>query len=133
MKFFSIMNHTLTSEQLSDMEKTFGITSFVGMPEDVAAIWADIPPDAETLASILLPVKAWLEAKAAEGDIVLIQGDFGAVHDMVNFSFSKKLVPVYATTQRDVVETMKEDGSIEVKRVFRHKRFRKYLDRGDLI
>lgn len=37
---------------------------------------------------------------------------------MVNFAFSKGLVPVYATTSRETLERIKEDGRIETVRVF---------------
>jgi hypothetical protein len=120
------MNHKPTEAQKADALMTFGISGFVETPAEISGIWSNITADAETLDDILLPVKAWLASQAEAGDVVLIQGDFGAVYHMVNYAFVKRLVPVYATTSREVVEVLKEDGSIEITRIFRHRMFRRY-------
>lgn len=126
MKFLILMNHEMTQEQRPDALKTLGVSEFGEPPEEISSIWSSIPADVETIEAILSPVKAWLDSQANAGDVVLVQGDFGAVYHMVNHAFSKKLVPVYATTSREVVEKVKEDGSVEITRVFRHRRFRRY-------
>lgn len=123
---FLLLNHELTSEQVADARTSLNVQKFISMPEIIKNRWANIPPDAEKLDEILEPVKAWLSGQAFTGDTILVQGDFGAVYSMVNFAFSKGLVPVYATTARESVEKVKEDGSIETVRVFRHRIFRKY-------
>lgn len=116
----------MTEEQKSDALQTFQATDFIVPPSDIGKIWSSIPADAKDLDPIITPVKRWLETVTKSGDIVLIQGDFGAVFDMVLFAFYKHLVPVYATTDRVAVETMKDDGSVEITRLFRHRMFRKY-------
>ncbi len=57
---------------------------------------------------------------------MLIQGDFGACHIMVNFAFYLGLVPCYSTTAREVIEKPLQDGAITVTHNFRHIRFRRY-------
>ena len=44
----------------------------------------------------------------------------------VAFAVQHKLIPVYATTRRDVVETRLPDGTVQIRRTFQHVRFRKY-------
>ena len=125
-RFFVLMNHTLTPDQQADALDTLGGSGFVDPPPSVSRIWAAIPADADSIGGMLSPVKIWLDETARSGDTVLIQGDFGAVFHMVCYAFSKDLIPVYATTERAAVETLKDDGSVEITRVFRHRRFRRY-------
>lgn len=120
------MNHTLTPDQQADALGTLGVSGFVDPPPSVSRIWAAIPADADSIGGMLSPVKSWLDETARPGDTVLIQGDFGAVYHMVCYAFSKDLIPVYATTARAAVETVMDDGSVEITRVFRHRRFRRY-------
>ena len=126
MKFLILMNHEMTQEQRPDAIKMLGVAEFVEPPEEISNIWSAIPADVETIEAILSPVKVWLDSHANAGDVVLVQGDFGAVYHMVNHAFSKKLVPVYATTQRKVEEKVNDNGCVEITRVFRHQRFRLY-------
>lgn len=126
MSFIILMNHTLTEDQKSDALQTFQTTNFIVPPSDIARIWSNIPADAKALDPILAPIRRWLETVGKAHDIILIQGDFGAVFDMVLFAFDKHLVPVYATTERTAVENINDDGSVEITRIFRHRMFRKY-------
>jgi hypothetical protein len=102
------------------------VTCFNPAPEKIQTIWSQIPPDAERLDPVLLPDKTWLEQQAVKGDLVLIQGDFGATVLMVNYALSLGLVPVYATTQRQARDKILSDGRIETYHVFEFKRFRVY-------
>ena len=44
----------------------------------------------------------------------------------VSFCFRHQLVPIYATTERLHKETVTEDGSIAIHKVFQHRLFRRY-------
>jgi hypothetical protein len=102
------------------------VTSFHQPPEAVQAIWSQIPSDETHLAPILEPVESWLEQHAQKGDLILIQGDFGATFLMANHALSLGLIPVYATTQRQARDKILSDGRIETHHVFKFKRFRMY-------
>lgn len=125
-KFFLLFSHTLTPEQAADARETLGVTEFVALPPEWQAVWSDVPPDAEYLADHLLPLLHWLSQQAQPGDVVLIQGDFGAVYLTVKWALQRRLIPVYATTRREVVETTLPDGSIQKQSRFQHVRFRRY-------
>jgi len=126
IKMFVLLNHEVTREQIDDARHSMDIWEIMPTPENIKHIWANIPADVESIENTLSPVKAWLDCQASDGDVVLIQGDFGAVYHMVNYAFSKKLVPVYATTSRMAAEVVKDDGSVEITRIFRHRMFRRY-------
>ncbi|MBW1956902.1 MAG: hypothetical protein JRI83_14580, partial [Deltaproteobacteria bacterium] len=89
-------------------------------------LWRDVPPELREIGPYLEPIKAWLDARAKTGDYVLVQGDFGACFILVEFCMKRGLVPVYSTTSREAEEVRRSDGAVEVKHVFRHRRFRRY-------
>ena len=55
----------------------------------------------------------------------MVQGDFGAIVEMVHFAFKVGLIPVYSTTKR-VAKDIIDGDTITTLRIFEHVRFRKY-------
>lgn len=124
-KMFLILNHNLTQDQKKDAQHTFGVTQFISMPQDLAGIWESIPPDTEVIKTFIDPFLHWLTANGNCGDIVLVQGDYGATFLIVEYCLNNGFVPVYATSRRIVEERM-EKGYIKTVRKFVHVRFRLY-------
>lgn len=125
-KMLFIFSHRPTEAQVIDAKASLGIASILEMPPDIKEIRQQIPPDVPVVAPTLEPVKKWVENNSAEGDIALIQGDFGATFLMVNFAIQSGLIPVYATTKRNACEVQQNDGTIRSSHLFRHQRFRLY-------
>ncbi|MDP2647448.1 MAG: CRISPR-associated protein Csx20, partial [Desulfobacterales bacterium] len=125
-KLFLIFNHELTHLQREDAKKSLGVESIADLPPDLKSLWKQLPPELEGIDDYLGPLKKWLTEHAHSGDLVLIQGDFGAVYIMVNFAFDNGLAPFYSTTDRRAIEKHAADGSVELTHTFRHVRFRKY-------
>ena len=98
----------------------------VYLPEHLQQRWSNVPSELESLDEYLCPVLNWLRDTAQPGDYVLIQGDFGAVYTAVTFALEHSLIPVYATTRRNVVETHLPNSKVQVQRIFEHVRFREY-------
>lgn len=121
-----LFNHTLTPDQEWDARRALEVDHFEMPPESVSALWRQIPPELETLSRYLAPVRKWLKSSAAPGDVVLIQGDFGACWLMVAAAFEFGLVPVYSTTRREALETVEADGHLKITHRFRHVAFRSY-------
>jgi len=126
LKFFTIFNHTLTPEQISDAKVSFGVNEFVSLPKDLQNLWSNIPPELEKLDEYLKPLKAYVQTHISKDDIVLIQGDFGATCKLVSFVKALGTKAVYATTKREVIETY-HDKKVVKQSVFKHVRFREYL------
>jgi len=122
-----LFNHTLTEAQKADAKISLGVEDFVALPHELQNIWSNVPPEIESLKSLLVPIRAFVQKEAKEGDHILIQGDFGATCQMVKYAKSLGLIPVYATTKREVVE-VKEDDKVIKKSLFKHERFRRYED-----
>jgi hypothetical protein len=127
-KLFLIFNHEITDIQEKDAIEFLGVDAIEDLPQDLKAIWSDIPPDLQEIRGYLSPVMEWMECHAARGDYVLIQGDFGACYIMAGFALKKGLVPVYSTTRREAVEEHLQDGSIRLAHLVRHRMFRRYGD-----
>jgi hypothetical protein len=119
---FILMSHEMTPVQRDDAVDSYGIDRFVELSGEQ---WSQIPADIEDITPCLADLKQSILQQSQEGDILLVQGDFGATVAMVNFAFEHGLVPVYATTARTAKETV--DGEkITTTRTFEHVRYRKY-------
>ncbi len=122
---FLLFSHKLTPLQIKDAKETFGIDEFIYLPKNLQDIWSQIPPEKKEITSLLLPIKEYLLKEAKDGDVVLIQGDFGATYDMVNFCKSKGYIAIYSTNKRVAKEVTKGDKLIKISE-FIHKVYRRY-------
>lgn len=120
--FFTLMNHTLTSEQEEDARKNLNVDKFINITD---ARWSDIDPSDESVIKFVETYKNKLKKQAKAGDVLLVQGDFGATYNMIRFAKNMGLIAVYATTNRIVSERV-ENGKVVIKREFKHARFREY-------
>lgn len=125
-KMFLLFSHNLSEIQLNDAKSNLEVSEVVSLPNKLQDIWSNIPADIENLREYLLSIRNFLAENSQYGDVVLIQGDFGAVYQMVNFSKDLGLIPVYATTSREI-EEFEENGKTIKKSIFEHIRFREYL------
>ena len=119
---FMLMNHALTQEQEEDARKNLDVGKFVNIAD---AIWSDIDPSEKSVIKIVEIYKDRLRSQAKVGDVLLVQGDFGATYNMIRFAKKMDLITVYATTNRIVSEQV-ENGKVVIKREFKHARFREY-------
>ena len=119
---FVLMSHPMTEEQRTDAQKRYGVERFVFLDREP---WSQIHPEDETVLPHLAKLRERLKKEAKPGDILFVQGDFGATYVMVQFAHTLKMIPVYATTRREAEERVEGDRIITT-RVFRHVRFREY-------
>ena len=125
-RMFLCFNHELTREQIQDAKRNLNIDEFIHLPSRLKKLWQNIPPDLLDISSYLKPIIDWLKTTTREGDLILVQGDFGATYLIVQFAFKEGLIPVYATTKREVIEKKMPDGKVEMIHQFRHVIFRRY-------
>ena len=123
-KMFVLINHELTQEQKDQAIKSFDIDSIINITDDT---WSNINPADENILYALNAYKKELMLEAKAGDILLVQGDFGATYNMIKFAKNMGLTVIYATTKRIVSEYI-ENGKVVTKREFKHARFREYED-----
>ena len=82
-KMFVIINHDLTQEQKDQAIKSFDIDYIINITDDT---WSNIDPADENILYALNAYKKELMLEAEAGDILLVQGDFGATYNMINFA-----------------------------------------------
>jgi hypothetical protein len=121
-----LFNHILSDEQVGQARELWSVRRIVYPPADISLLWANIPPDITGLKPVLVKVFAWLDRTASTGDILLVQGDFGAVFLVAQYALSIGLKALYATTERRAREKRLPDGTVEIVHEFRHVRFREY-------
>ena len=119
---FILVSHELTEVQYNDAKENHKIDRFAKLSID---IWSQIPSDVEAIDVFLEDLKNDLLRQSNKGDLLLVQGDFGATVEMVNFAFKQGLVPVYATTKR-IAKDIIDGDTVTTIRTFEHIRFRKY-------
>lgn len=119
---FILINHTLTSGQEEDARKNLNVDKFINIAD---AMWSDIDPSEKSIIKFVEVYKDKLKKQAKAGDMLLVQGDFGATYNMIRFAKNMGLIAVYATTNRIVSEQV-ENGKVVIKREFKHARFREY-------
>lgn len=119
---FILINHTLTSEQEEDARKNLNVDKIINIAD---AMWSDIDPSEKSIIKFVEVYKDKLKKQAKAGDVLLVQGDFGATYNMIRFAKNMGLIAVYATTNRIVSEQV-ENGKVVIKREFKHARFREY-------
>ncbi len=122
---YIIMSHKFNERQRKDAEINHNITNFVELPENLKQKWRNIPPESDCLQSIIDIFSNWVLEQYQTGDIVMIQGDFGATYGVVK-ALSKCDIPCcYATTKRNAIEYV--EGTKTVKEsTFIHVKFRFY-------
>nr|WP_314072064.1 CRISPR-associated protein Csx20 [uncultured Campylobacter sp.] len=119
---FTLINHTLTLEQEEDARKNLNVDKIINIAD---AMWSDIDPSEKSIIKFVEVYKDKLKKQAKAGDVLLVQGDFGATYNMIRFAKNMGLIAVYATTNRIVSEQV-ENGKVVIKREFKHARFREY-------
>ena len=123
---FLIFNHQFTKEQEADASTSLGVKRIIELPADLRELWGNIPPDLPALGEYLEPLRDWLLSRAAPGDYVLIQGDFGACYLVASFAIAHEFRPVYSTTRREASEQNEPGGAVRITHRCRHRLFRRY-------
>ncbi len=125
-KALLLFSHTLTQGQVEELERDWGVEVIEPLYPELQELWSSVPPHLDSLSQYLEPVLKWMGEMGTPGDVVVVQGNYGASYLAVNRAFDLGLIPVYATTKREMMETHLPDGSVRQERVFRHVRFRVY-------
>lgn len=123
-RLFLFFSHQLTDEQKKDIEK-LKIEEIILLPEKLQKRFSNVPPELDSLDDYVKPFLKFLFNNSQEGDYILLQGDFGLVYKLVEFSKVVGLIPIYATTKRVAIEKLVDGKNIKVSE-FKHIRFRKY-------
>lgn len=121
-----LFSHQLTEIQKQEAREKWGVKRFLPLPPSLQSQWSNIPAEGDFSYHWMEPFVTWLMENTSTGDLVLIQGEFGAVYVMVSWCHLQERIPIYATTERRYESHRLPDGSIENRHIFRHVNFRRY-------
>lgn len=124
-KTFVLTNHCTLQEQVDDLKNNWGVEEVVELPPDLKELWGTVPPEAECVCGYVQPVIDWLATNCAAGDLVWVQGEWGATAEALLWCARHGFVSIYGTTGRVATETLTENGTV-MTHVFKHVRFRKF-------
>ena len=122
-RFVSIMNHTLTAEQLEQAK------NFKGESLEVIEVKGPIVDPNASKEAVYNMAKCHLNRLPEDTHYVNIMSDFGftvAVVQLLQSGIYGDIIPVYATTHRVVNEVTDPSGSVTKTAVFKHVQFREY-------
>ncbi|GBU24447.1 hypothetical protein R83H12_01077 [Fibrobacteria bacterium R8-3-H12] len=124
-KSYILLNHTLTDKQKRELKEIFGASDIILPPQEISDFWQQIPTDAEISEELLEPILKWL-LTAKNGDILVIQGEFGSTFAIADWALGRGLTALHSVTER--VATESRDGEVVQRSyVFEHVRFRKFV------
>lgn len=125
MNLILLFSHKLTKKQITDAKKSLKIENFIYLPQNLQSIWSQVPYYLNNLDKYLEEIKLFLKMNSLKNDYVLIQGDFGATYEMVNYSKELNLNAIYSTNKRDSKEKLENNKVIKTSS-FEHYKYRKY-------
>ncbi len=126
-----LLNHELTEVQRQEIHKRFEIPSehLVFPPPTLAAAWSSVSPEGTSKSvfkGLRSLIESWLDEEARTGDLILVQGEPGAVFVAVDAARNRGVLPLYATTKRVASSKEDQEGAVHKTSVFRHVQFREY-------
>ena len=119
-KLVLLFSHQLTEKQEIDAKENLKCDKILYMPKGLKEEWQDLGIGRE-----LKEFKNFLEEVTTAGDYVLVQGEWGATYEMINYCKKQGLIPIYSSTKR-AVEERKEGETIVKTSKFVHRGFVKY-------
>ena len=125
MNLILLFSHKLTKKQITDAKKSLKIENFIYLPQNLKSIWSQVPNSLNNLDKYLEQIKLFLKMNSLKNDYVLIQGDFGATYEMVNYTKELNLNAIYSTNKRDSKEKIENNKVIKTSS-FEHYKYRKY-------
>lgn len=125
-QIFLLFSHQLTITQQDELKNSFDVGKFIYLPPELQNIWSNILPELPSIKNYLQDIFVWLKENSNFQDLVLVQGEFGAVFLTVDFCKKAGLIPIYATAKRVITEEIVSDQTVQTKRNFTHVRFREF-------
>lgn len=121
---FCLLNHALTQNQISELKEKFNSEQIIYPDENISKQWLQIAPE-KSNDEVILAVTEWLKSNAAQGDLFIIQGEFGCTFTLVDYALKSGLTPIYATTRR-IAKENRNGETIHREYIFEHSCFKKY-------
>lgn len=119
-KLILLFSHELTGQQEIDARANLKCDEILYMPKKLKEKWQNLGIERD-----LEEFKNFLAEVTKKEDYVLVQGEWGATYDMVNYCKENNLIPIYSSTKREVEERKDGETILKISK-FVHRGFVKY-------
>lgn len=123
-KALLVFSHQLTENQEKELIEEYEVKEIENLPEELQNMWSNVSIEKDYEKN-LEKIKEFIKKNFNEGDIILIQGNWGYTYNLVKWSIENGLVPVYSYTKRNV-EEVKDGETVKKISYFKHVKFIKY-------
>lgn len=123
-KVLLVFSHELTENQEKELKEEFEVDKIEKLPIDLQNMWSNVSIKTKYYEN-LEEIKKYIENNFNEGDILLIQGNWGYTYNLVNWGINEKYIPIYSYTERNV-EEVKDGENIKKISYFKHVKFIEY-------
>lgn len=120
MKMLKIMNHNLSDAQMKELKDVWNVTEIVTLSDKGIKNFEQVT--AENYNNVIDEINC--EIAEINPDIMLIQGQAGVVHNVINSN--PKVIAIFAFTGRVSKEVQNTDGTVTKTSIFEHQKFMKY-------
>ena len=120
MKMLKIMNHNLSNAQAKELKDVWNVTEIVTLSDEGIKCFEQVT--AENYNDVINEINR--EIAEINPDIMLIQGQAGVVHNVINSN--PKVISIFAFTRRVSKEVQNPDGTVTKTSIFEHQKFMKY-------
>ena len=119
-KLVLLFSHQLTEQQEIEAKNSLKCNEILYLPKELKEKWQNLG-----IKKNLEEFKKFLDKVTSKEDYVLIQGEWGATYDMINYCKGKNLIPIYSSTKREVEERKNGEEIVKVSK-FVHRGFINY-------
>lgn len=120
MKMLKIMNHNLSDAQAKELKDVWNVDEIVTLSDKGTKSFEQVT--AENYNDVINEINR--EIAEINPDIMLIQGQAGVVHNVINSN--PKVTAIFAFTRRISKEVQNPDGTVTKTSIFEHQKFMKY-------
>lgn len=120
MKMLKIMNHNLSDAQMKELKDVWNVDEIVTLSDKGIKSFEQVT--AENYNNVINEINR--EIVEINPDIMLIQGQAGVVHNVINSN--PKVTAIFAFTRRVSKEVQNPDGTVTKTSIFEHQKFMKY-------
>ena len=120
MKMLKIMNHNLSDAQAKELKDVWNVDEIVTLSDKGIKSFEQVT--AENYNNVIDKINR--EIAEINPDMMLIQGQAGVVHNVINSN--PKVIAIFAFTRRVSKEAQNPDGTVTKTSIFEHQKFMKY-------
>ncbi|MCR4943181.1 MAG: TIGR02221 family CRISPR-associated protein, partial [Clostridium sp.] len=121
-----MLSHNLQKEQIDELKNNFNVNKIIYLSENLMKSWRNINPKEDINEDLFNEFNDEILNKTSEGDYVIVQGEWGITYAIVSSCLKLNRIPIYATTERKVLEEENSEGKVQSKKIFKHVKFREY-------